>query len=211
MIVTIDGLDGAGKSTLAARLAKELNFEYVDKPIYELFGVKGDDNHLYNQIYEMQDLIYNKTNSNVLKSWFTGLSLLHIKECMSERNIIIDRGLLSAYAFNGDESSLLVFETLLKLGVWFDESILVTVSNEERIKRLKNRDPNDADLSLNKILDLRYDSIQNFLKMHPELPILIIDTDHKTKEEVFEIALEEIQKRQKATNCDIQIRPRKKN
>ena len=90
MIITIDGLDGAGKSTLAKSLSEKLGYEYIDKPIYELFNVKGDDNYLYDEIYHIQDLIYNKTDSNTLKSYFTGLSLLYIKECMSDKNLIID-------------------------------------------------------------------------------------------------------------------------
>ena len=136
MIITIDGLDGAGKSTLAKNLAKALGYEYVDKPIYELFNVKGDNNYLYNEIYHIQDIIYNHTDSNTLKSYFTGLSLLYLKECKSDKNLIIDRGLLSAYAFNGDEKSKPVFETLINLGVFFDAAIIVTVSNEERMKRI---------------------------------------------------------------------------
>lgn len=136
MIITIDGLDGAGKSTLAKKLAHKLEYEYIDKPIYELFNVKGDDNYLYNEIYHIQNLVYNKTDSNILKSYFTGLSLLYIKECMSNKNLIIDRGLLSAYAFNGDDKSKPVFDLLINLGVFFDASIIVTVSNEKRIKRI---------------------------------------------------------------------------
>ena len=38
MIITIDGLDGAGKSTLAKSLSEKLGYEYIDKPIYELFN-----------------------------------------------------------------------------------------------------------------------------------------------------------------------------
>ena len=189
MIITIDGLDGSGKSTLAKKLSEELGYEYVDKPIYELFNVKGDDNYLYDNIYHIQDLVYNKTNSNVLKSYFTGLSLLYIKECMSNRNIIIDRGLLSAYAFNGDEDSKPVFETLINLGTFFDAAIVVTVSNEERIKRLRDRNENDPDLYLDKILELRYDSMKQFITEHPQLPCFIINTDKKSKEEVFNEAM----------------------
>lgn len=212
MIITVDGLDGAGKSTLAKKLAQELGYEYVDKPIYELFNVKGDENYLYNEIYHIQDLVYNKTNSNILKSYFTGLSLLYIKECMSQKNLIIDRGILSAYAFNGDKESLPVFELLIQLGVFFDASIIVTVSNEERIKRIKSRDENDPDLSLDKIRNLRYDSMKNFIETHPELPCCIINTDGKNPEQVFSEAItyinslktnyRKVKKRTKETNKD---------
>ena len=191
MIITVDGLDGAGKSTLAKELAQKLDFEYVDKPIYELFNVKGDDNYLYDQIYHLQDLVYNKTDSNTLKSWFTGMSLLYIKEVMGDRNIIVDRGLLSAYAFNGDEKSEPVFKTLLDLGGGFDLSIILLVSNEERIRRLKQRNINDPDLYLDKIRNLQYDSIMKFLDTY-DLETLLINTDSKTPEEVLEVAIQRI-------------------
>lgn len=193
MIITIDGLDGAGKSTLAKNLSRKLGYEYIDKPIYELFNVKGDDNYLYNEIYHIQDLIYNKTDSNILKSYFTGLSLLYIKECMSDKNLIIDRGLLSAYAFNGDLNSKPVFETLIELGVFFDAAIIVTVSNEERIKRIRTRNENDPDLSLDKIRNLKYDSMNQFISEHPSLPCFIINTDNLNQEEVLEEAFNYIQ------------------
>lgn len=189
MIITIDGLDGAGKSTLVKSLSEKLGYECIDKPIYELFNVKGDDNYLYNEIYHIQDLIYNKTDSNTLKSYFTGLSLLYIKECMSDKNLIIDRGLLSAFAFNGDMNSKPVFETLINLGVFFDAAIIVTVSNEERIKRIKKRNENDPDLELDKIRNLRYDSMNQFILEHPELPCHIINTDNLTQEEVLDEVL----------------------
>lgn len=202
MIITIDGLDGVGKSTLAKKLADTLNYRYIDKPLYELFGVSGDDNYLYDQIYHLQDLVYNKTESNALKSWFTGMSLLYIKEVLKNENIIIDRGLLSAYAFNGDESSDIVFETLIKLGVWFDMSIVLYASNEERLKRMKKRNANDPDLQLEKITSLRYDKIMSFLEQH-DLSHIIIDTDDKTPDTILEIVLSELDK-QKASKLSRQ-------
>ena len=193
MIITIDGLDGSGKSTLAKKLAEKLGYEYIDKPLYKLFNVKGDDNYLYNEIYQIQDLIYNKTNSNILKSYFTGLSLLYIKECMSDKNLIIDRGLLSVYAFNGDSNSNSLFELLINLGVFFDASIIVSVSNSERIKRIKKRNKYDLDLKINKIRDLNYDSMIKFVQNHPQLPCFIIDTNNLSTEEVFIKALDYIE------------------
>lgn len=192
MIITIDGLDGSGKSTLAKRLSKELNYEYIDKPLYELFNVKGDNNYLYKEIYHIQDLIYNTNDSNILKSYFTGLSLLYLKECRGNENLIIDRGLLSAFAFNGDINSKPIFDLLIKYGVFFDLSILLLVSNEERIRRMKKRNINDPDLSTNKILQLRYDSLKEFILLHKDLPILTIDTDYKNEEEIFYQSLEHI-------------------
>ncbi len=192
MVITIDGLDGVGKSTLARRLSEELGFEYVDKPIYELFHVKGDDNYLYKEIKHIQEAVYDTNDSNLLKSYFTGLSLVFIKECMDDRNLVIDRGLLSAYAFNGDEKSKPLFELLINYGVFFDLSIVLVASTEERLKRLKSRNPDDPDLSTDKIIRLNYDSVMSFIEEHPDLPCVFIETDGKEKDEVFKEALEAV-------------------
>lgn len=189
MIITIDGLDGVGKSTLAKNIAKELDYEYIDKPIYKLFNVKGDDNYLYSEITHIQELIYNNTESNTLKSYFTGLSLLYIRECLPNKNIVIDRGILSAYAFNGDSNSKAVFELLIKLGVFFDLSIYLTANNNTRLKRLKNRNKHDPDLLNNKILSLSDNHVYDYINQHSELSCYFIDTNNKSKEEVFIEAL----------------------
>lgn len=195
MIITIDGLDGAGKSTLARKLSDALSYEYVDKPIYELFHVKGDSNPLYKEICQIQKAVYDETNSNILKSYFTGLSLLYVKECMSDRNIIIDRGLLSAYAFNGDKDSEPVFEALLGLGVFFDLSIFLIASRETRIERMKKRNENDPDLKVDKIKSLTNDSVLDFIDNHPQLPCVFISTDSENEDEVFEEAMKIIKER----------------
>ena len=155
MIITIDGMDGSGKSSLAQKLAQRLNFKYIDKPIYQVFGVFGDNNILYQPIYQMQDAIYNKTNSDKLKTWFTGMSLLYIKEVLSNQNLVIDRGLLSCYLFNGNHSSTQIFDLLINFGVWFDISIFLYVSPKIRKQRLLKRNPTDPDLYLDKIMNLK--------------------------------------------------------
>lgn len=194
MIITVDGLDGCGKSTLAKGLANRLGFKYIDKPLYQLFNVSGDDNVLYKPLCQMQDAVYNKTDSNKLKAWFMGLSLLYIKEELAKQDIVIDRGILSCYAYNGNDISNQVFKYLIELGLWFNASILLYVSPEVRKKRLLDRNPNDSDLSFDKIMDLKYDSINSFLTQYPNLPIIKINTDNLTSSEVLELAIESLKK-----------------
>lgn len=189
MILTIDGLDGCGKSTLAKKLAERLNFRYVDKPLYQLFNVTGDDNPLYEPICMIQDSIYNKTESDRLKAWFTGMSLLYIKEVFDSENLIVDRGLLSCYAFNGNQSSNPIFECLISFGVWFDLSIFLYASPEVRINRLAGRKANEPDLQDDLIISMSYDSVKSFLKSHDSLPCICIDTDDMNENEVFEFVL----------------------
>lgn len=189
MIITIDGLDGAGKTTLSKKLAKELNYEYIDKPLYKLFGYNGNNKELYDLLCQLQKTVYDENNSNSFKTYFTGTSLFYIKTCLENKNLIIDRGLLSAYAFNGDEKSNPIFDLLIKYGLFFDLSILLTISNEKRIERIKKRNINDSDLLNQKTLELDYDSLKEFIKVHPNLPIITIDTNNKNEDEVFNESL----------------------
>ena len=200
MIITIDGMDGSGKSSLAQKLAQRLNFKYIDKPIYQVFGVFGDNNILYQPIYQMQDAIYNKTNSDKLKTWFTGMSLLYIKEVLSNQNLVIDRGLLSCYLFNGNHSSTQIFDLLINFGVWFDISIFLYVSPKIRKQRLLKRNPTDPDLYLDKIMNLKYDTISAFLKSNNYLPIITINTDNLTENEVLNLAMFKLKKHFKNSN-----------
>ena len=190
MIITVDGLDGCGKSTLAKKLAKRLNFRYVDKPLYQLFNVTGDDNPLYELICMIQDSVYNQTDSDRLKAWFTGMSLLYIKEVFGFENLIVDRGLLSCYAFNGNPNSNLIFECLITFGVWFDLSIFLYASPEVRINRLASRKANEPDLQDDLIINMSYDSVESFLKSHDSLPYICINTDDMNENEVFEFVLD---------------------
>ena len=128
------------------------------------------------------------------------MSLLYIKEVLGSQDIIIDRGILSCYAFNGNPSSDPVFNLLLQLGVWFDISIFLYVSPEIRRQRLLKRNPNDPDLYLDKIMNLKYDSINSFLNSHKTLPIITINTDNLTENEVMEQAILELNKHFKNSN-----------
>ena len=192
MIITIDGLDGSGKTTLSKRLAEELNYEYIDKPLYKLFGYDGNNEELYNLLCQLQKKVYDENDSNPFKSYFTGTSLFYIKTILEDENLIIDRGLLSAYAFNGDEKSDPIFDLLIKYGLFFDLSILLTLSAEKRMERLKKRNINDPDLLNHKVLELNYNSIHEFIRTHPDLPIVTIDTNDKNEDEVFDESLKYI-------------------
>lgn len=67
-----------------------------------------------------------------------------------------------------------------------------SVSPEERVKRLKKRNPKDPDLSLDKVMNLQYNTIMQFISNHNDLPFLMIDTDSKSPEEILNIVLDEI-------------------
>ena len=138
------------------------------------------------------DPCYNLDKNFELKACLTGLGLLYTHKVMNNENIVIDRDLLSNFSFNGTKESLPLFEALIKMGVYPDISFLLYASQEELTKRIIKRNPNDSDLTDPDVINQSYKKIMKFAKIY-KLPVIVIDTNEKTEEQVFE----EIKKRYK--------------
>lgn len=186
MIVGFEGLNGAGKSTMAKKFAEEFNYKYLERPIYNVFGV--DREHLgeeYKIATQVEDRIYNLDKNFELKACLTGLGLLYTHKVMNNENIVIDRDLLSNFSYNGTRESLPLFEALIKMGVYPDISFLLYASEEELTRRIIKRNPNDSDLTDPDVINQSYKKIMQFA-INYKLPVIVIDTNNKTEEQVFE-------------------------
>lgn len=62
MIISVDGADGVGKTSLAKKLAQALNFEFVGHPLWAMLKIKSKNSKRYNLPTE------SKGQSFVLKS-----------------------------------------------------------------------------------------------------------------------------------------------
>lgn len=186
MIVGFEGLNGVGKTTMAKKFAEEFNYKFLARPIYDVFGV--DREHLgeeYKVATQVEDRIYNMNKNFELKAYLTGLGLLYTHKIMNDENIVIDRDLLSNFSFNGTKESLPLFEALIKMGVYPDISFLLYASDEELTKRIIKRNPNDPDLTDPDVINQSYKKIMQFAIKY-KLPVIVIDTNNKTEEQVFE-------------------------
>lgn len=186
MIVGFDGLNGVGKTTMAKKFAEEFNYRYMSRPIYEVLGIenqKPEEN--YKVATDVENRIYNNTRSSELKACLTGLGLLYVHKNMKDKNIVIDRDLISNFSYNGTRESLPLFEAFIKMGVYPDISFLLYANNEELVKRIKNRNPEDTDLTDKDVILQSYNKIMKFIKIY-NLPTILIDTNNKSEQQVFE-------------------------
>ncbi len=189
MIITIDGGDGCGKSTLAGKLAEHYGFYYIKKPIDSFLGVKKDDSVRAKFSRLVQKIVYDINRNEKIKVGFNSGLLLLYKNKLKDENVIIDRGLLSCYLFNGTEETNPTFDYFVDHGLNFDLSIFLKASNKTRLKRLAQRNNADPDLNDEKIGALSDNQTRALeYASSRKLNTLVIDTDNKDAEAVFQEA-----------------------
>ena len=186
MIITIDGYDGTGKSTLAKRLAEEYNFIYIEKPFIKMVQEKNMCSYVEAQIIalELEKQLY-VNNLREEKIRFYSNALVWLKSYAKDLNIVLDRGILTAYAVYGEKSTSDIFKEYINLGVFFDASIYLIADDNERIRRIRKNDPFDPDLKYpTKWRDHNLDEFCDNLNLNR----YTIITDNKSIDDVFQEA-----------------------
>ena len=189
MFISVDGGDGVGKTTLVEKLAAYYDLYYLKKPIDTFLCVK-EPNDIRHRISKLvQKIVYEVNKSEKLKVAFNSSLLLHYKKQLEDEDVIVDRGMLSCYMFNGDETTEPTFDKYIKKGLEFDICFFLTASPETRRERMLKRNPNDEDLkngNLDKLTAGQYKAIK--YAESRGIPVAVIDTDGKNEEQVFEEA-----------------------
>ncbi len=193
MIVTIDGYDGTGKTTLAKKLAEKYGLIYVYKPFICM-------NSIVNKIPYAKAIEITKIEEKEL--WTKPLdfkkitkyycdAFLWLTNFKDKYNIILDRGILTSYAVTGYPETEEVFDYYVYKNCFFDGSIYLTADDNERVRRIRANDPNDPDLK--HPIKWRDNNLEEYAATR-NLNYHKISTDNKTTEEVFEEACTEFEK-----------------
>lgn len=181
MIIAIEGMDGAGKTTIAQYIVHNYNFKLIDKPNKYLFYDKNGifDMESFNRTLEN---VY-KTNDPLIKTWFFALGNIISTKIYKNDDVVIDRHFASNYFWNSDETLEEVYTTLVKCIGVPDITFLVKASPSVRKERIKKRDHNDPDLLDNDKFLYGYDKMEYFLDRF-EIPYIVINTEYKNEDEV---------------------------
>jgi thymidylate kinase len=185
--ISIEGMDGVGKSTTCQLLAQRLGYKFVEKPLHYLFDENEDE---YSAYLRIRDKV-NANPNRVFTSWFYGLGSIYMYEMFKGMNIVTDRHFASNYAWSGSETNGEVYDLLIqKLGVPKLTVILYSPSGTI-VNRLISRDKNDSDIAKAKKSEMIYSRMIEFCN-NKNLPFIVIDTSNLKPEEVVDKIIEEL-------------------
>jgi thymidylate kinase len=181
--ISIEGMDGVGKSTTSRLIADRLGFTLVEKPLHYLLDEDGSrENYL-----KIRDYV-NEQEDRVFTSWFYGLGNVYLYHKFRGQNIITDRHLLSNYCWSGAPESEIVFDTLVKVLGEPDFTFVLEADEQTIKKRLIERNREDPDiLKLDFVLDA-YRRMKEFLVRY-RIKHAIINTSSLNREQVCEIIM----------------------
>ena len=185
--ISIEGMDGVGKSTTCKILAERLGYEFVEKPLHYLF----DDSD--NEIKQYQKIV-KRVNSNpnrTFTAWYYGLNNIYLYEKFKDKNIVTDRHIVSNYCWSGTKDNMDIYNLILKKIGKPKLTIILYATPEAILKRLKHRDINDSDINKVNLSEKAYERMIYFCETK-KLEYLVIDTSNKTPEETVDLIMKRI-------------------
>ena len=185
--ISIEGMDGVGKTTICKLLSEKLNYKFVGKPLHLLFD---DDLDSFDNYIRIRNKV-NKNDNRVFTSWFYGLGSIYMYECFKNENIITDRHFASNYAWSGTDENNDVYELLLKKIGAPKLTVILYATPEVIISRLKSRNINDKDIHRVDKSEMVYSKMINFCNKF-KLPYILIDTSNLTPKDIVDKILMEI-------------------
>lgn len=181
MLISVEGLDGVGKSTVTNHLASVLNMPIAEKPIKKLLYLDDE------QSQKITEKIYGCYSSNIQAMYYL-MGYLSVLEDAKKDDILMDRGFLSTYYFSHNKENSALFDMfVMNYGVP-DLTIVLYASVEERIKRIKNRNISDDDLKKKRLYVDGYDKYFEALKKY-NMPYLLINNENLSLEETSALVL----------------------
>ncbi len=187
--ISIEGMDGVGKSTVCKLLAEKTGYTFVTKPLHYLTDVEFSKD--WPNYFRARD-IANSSNNRDFSAWFYGLGLIYSYEKFKDQNIITDRHIVSNYCWSGVSSNMDIFDLLIKK-IGLPTLTVILYANEETIRsRLLKRDLNDNDLKRVSMTEKVYEKMINFCELKG-FRYIVIDTSKYDPEQIVDIILRKME------------------
>ena len=190
--ISIEGMDGIGKTTLCDLLAKSLGFEFVEKPLHFLLeDAEISDSLVKFSSYRKLARTVNQNPNRDFTALFYGLGSLYLYERFRGTDIVTDRHLASNYAWSGTEKNEDVYDLLVKKIGAPDLTVILYAPEKVIVERLKKRDENDKDIGRAHMVEKITERMAYFCEKY-DFPYIRINTEGLNPEEVLKIILKKL-------------------
>ncbi|PEQ91714.1 hypothetical protein CN481_15610 [Bacillus sp. AFS006103] len=183
MHIAIEGLDGVGKTTVATKVAAELDFTYIEKPLQYLFD---NDDSLRN--YKNITSKINSVDDGFMRMWFYAMGNIFLNNRNYGTNFITDRYFVSTFIHNQNEYSDEIMKVLIRKLHLPAFTVVLYAGKEERKRRMINRNPEDPDLFKLEDTEKMYLEIKQFLDKYG-FNYIWVDTTDITIDEIVNIII----------------------
>jgi len=179
MIIAVEGMDGAGKTTVCEYVSNTRDYKMIEKPTKYFFYKDGELEE--SEFSDTLEEVYNSTS--LVRTAFFGLGNIVAVNKYKNENIILDRHLVSNYYWNNSEGLDAIYDSLVE-SCKPDLTILLYATPKTRYERLSKRNKYDIDLLDPSVFDDGMDKMLYFLNKY-NMKYLVIDTEGKSIEEVY--------------------------
>lgn len=189
--ISIEGMDGVGKTTVCKILAEKLGYTFVEKPLHFLL----DDNE--NDVLQYQKVAkrVNANENRNFTAWYYGLNNIYLYEKFKSENIVTDRHIVSNYCWSGTDYNKDIYDLILKKIGKPKLTVILYANPDAILLRLKKRDVNDADIKKVGKSEKAYERMVYFCEKR-KLDYIIIDTSDKSPKVIVELILSKIEELQ---------------
>ncbi len=186
--ISIEGMDGVGKTSVCCKLSEKLGYEFVEKPFHYLLDDAGitEEGELPFETYRKLARTVNKNPNRNFTAMFYALGSLYMYERFKDSFIVTDRHLASNYAWSGSDYNSDIYELIIsKIGKPKLTVILYAPQQviEERLQKRSITDPNLA--KAGKTEEIYFRMIDFCEKKG--FDYLLIDTSDKSIDEVVNL------------------------
>lgn len=185
--ISIEGMDGVGKSTTCKLLAERLGYLFVEKPLHYLLDDFEDEVTQYQKVAKRVNANANRT----FTAWYYGLNNIYLYEKFKGKNIITDRHIVSNYCWSGTEDNDDIYNLILKKIGKPKLTIILYADQDTILSRLKCRNINDADISKISKSEKAYERMIYFCETK-KIKYIVIDTSKKNPNEVVDEILKKM-------------------